>query len=56
MVARHPDIEEPSAGMPSGLQNPARSLALCLYQGDRDALYRIHGTKMAKKESAEYLF
>jgi lipoprotein-anchoring transpeptidase ErfK/SrfK len=30
--------------MPGGLDNPLGARALYLYQGDRDTLYRIHGT------------
>lgn len=30
--------------MPGGLENPLGARALYLYQGDRDTLYRIHGT------------
>jgi lipoprotein-anchoring transpeptidase ErfK/SrfK len=30
--------------MPGGLANPLGARALYLFQGDRDTLYRIHGT------------
>jgi lipoprotein-anchoring transpeptidase ErfK/SrfK len=30
--------------MPGGVQNPLGARALYLYEGDRDTLYRIHGT------------
>ena len=30
--------------MPPGLDNPLGARALYLYQGDRDTLFRIHGT------------
>jgi lipoprotein-anchoring transpeptidase ErfK/SrfK len=30
--------------MPAGLDNPLGARALYLYQGDRDTMYRIHGT------------
>ncbi len=45
MVARDPVKNAPWAGgMASGLDNPLGARALYLYQGDRDTLYRIHGT------------
>lgn len=45
MIARDPEKNGPWAGgMPSGLDNPLGARALYLYQGDRDTLYRIHGT------------
>jgi lipoprotein-anchoring transpeptidase ErfK/SrfK len=31
-------------GMPGGPQNPLGARALYLWQGNRDTLYRIHGT------------
>jgi lipoprotein-anchoring transpeptidase ErfK/SrfK len=33
-----------AAGMPGRADNPLGARALYLYQGDRDTLYRIHGT------------
>ena len=33
-----------AAGMPGGLGNPLGPRALYLYQGDRDTLFRLHGT------------
>jgi lipoprotein-anchoring transpeptidase ErfK/SrfK len=45
MIAREPERNRPWAGgMPGGLENPLGARALYLYQGDRDTLYRIHGT------------
>jgi lipoprotein-anchoring transpeptidase ErfK/SrfK len=44
MIRRRPELEEWAAGMPGGLENPLGARALYLYQGDRDTLYRIHGT------------
>jgi len=45
MVARDPEKNAPwAAGMQGGLDNPLGARALYLYQGDRDTLYRIHGT------------
>ncbi|WP_082766882.1 L,D-transpeptidase [Bosea sp. PAMC 26642] len=45
MVARDPEKNGRWAGgMDAGLENPLGARALYLYQGDRDTLYRIHGT------------
>ncbi len=45
MIARDPEKNGPWAGgMESGLDNPLGARALYLYQGNRDTLYRIHGT------------
>jgi lipoprotein-anchoring transpeptidase ErfK/SrfK len=44
MVARDPLAREWAGGMPGGPQNPLGARALYLYQGDRDTLYRLHGT------------
>lgn len=45
MIARDPEKNGPWAGgMEPGLENPLGARALYLYQGDRDTLYRIHGT------------
>ncbi|KPF65821.1 hypothetical protein IP69_16585 [Bosea sp. AAP35] len=45
MIARDPEKNGPWAGgMAAGLDNPLGARALYLYQGDRDTLYRIHGT------------
>jgi lipoprotein-anchoring transpeptidase ErfK/SrfK len=45
MIAREPERNAPWAGgMPGGLENPLGARALYLYQGNRDTLYRIHGT------------
>jgi lipoprotein-anchoring transpeptidase ErfK/SrfK len=45
MVARDPEKNGPwASGMPAGLENPLGARALYLYQGNRDTLYRIHGT------------
>ncbi len=45
MIARDPEKNGPWAGgMNAGLDNPLGARALYLYQGDRDTLYRIHGT------------
>lgn len=45
MIAREPERNRPwAAGMAGGLENPLGARALYLYQGNRDTLYRIHGT------------
>ncbi|CAH1653458.1 L,D-transpeptidase [Hyphomicrobiales bacterium] len=45
MIAREPERNRPWAGgMAGGLENPLGARALYLYQGNRDTLYRIHGT------------
>jgi lipoprotein-anchoring transpeptidase ErfK/SrfK len=44
MMARQPDTAQWANGMPGGLDNPLGARAFYLYQGNRDTLYRIHGT------------
>jgi lipoprotein-anchoring transpeptidase ErfK/SrfK len=45
MIARDPEKNARWAGgMQAGLDNPLGARALYLYQGNRDTLYRIHGT------------
>jgi len=44
MIQRQPELEPYANGMPPGLDNPLGARALYLYQGDRDTLFRIHGT------------
>ncbi len=44
MIRRQPELEPYANGMPPGLDNPLGARALYLYQGDRDTLFRIHGT------------
>jgi len=41
MLRRQPDLPR---HMPGGLDNPLGARALYLYRGDRDSIYRIHGT------------
>ncbi|MCA1438938.1 L,D-transpeptidase [Ensifer sp. IC4062] len=48
MVAREPERYGPLAGgMEPGIRNPLGPRALYLYQGNRDTLFRIHGTTEA---------
>jgi lipoprotein-anchoring transpeptidase ErfK/SrfK len=44
MVTRDPKAAPWARGMPGGLDNPLGARALYLWQGDKDTLYRIHGT------------
>jgi lipoprotein-anchoring transpeptidase ErfK/SrfK len=45
MIKRDPERNRPwAAGMEGGLDNPLGPRALYLYDGDRDMMYRIHGT------------
>lgn len=44
MIARDPLAAEWANGMPGGLENPLGSRALYLFEGNRDTLYRLHGT------------
>lgn len=44
MVARDPRAAPYANGMDGGLENPLGARALYLYQGDKDTLYRLHGT------------
>jgi lipoprotein-anchoring transpeptidase ErfK/SrfK len=47
MIEREPELEKWSwqnGGMPPGLENPLGARALYIFQGNRDTLYRLHGT------------
>ena len=44
MVARWPHLKPVAGGMAGGPDNPLGARALYLYDGNRDTLYRIHGT------------
>ena len=47
MIGRQPELAQYSAdngGMPPGLQNPLGARALYIFQGNKDTLYRIHGS------------
>ncbi|MCQ8782263.1 L,D-transpeptidase [Mangrovibrevibacter kandeliae] len=45
MIDRRPDLEEyRGVGMGPGVTNPLGARALYLYQGNKDTLYRLHGS------------
>ena len=44
MVARDPHARPYANGMPGGPGNPLGARSMTLWQGDRDTLFRIHGT------------
>ena len=44
MIARQPELEIYRNGQPPGLDNALGARALYIHQGNRDTLYRIHGT------------
>ena len=44
MTKRDKEAAKYAGGMPGGPDNPLGARALYLYEGDRDTLYRIHGT------------
>jgi lipoprotein-anchoring transpeptidase ErfK/SrfK len=44
MVRIKPELARYSSGMSGGVANPLGARALYLYQGNRDILFRIHGT------------
>jgi lipoprotein-anchoring transpeptidase ErfK/SrfK len=44
MTKRDKDAAKFASGMPGGPDNPLGARAMYLYEGDRDTLYRIHGT------------
>lgn len=45
MIERDPLAAKYADGMPGGPDNPLGARALYLYEGNRDTLYRIHGTR-----------
>ncbi|MEX0853070.1 MAG: L,D-transpeptidase [Bauldia sp.] len=47
MVARDELAAKWADGMPGGLENPLGARAMYLYQGNKDTLYRLHGTNDA---------
>lgn len=44
MVDRQPELEKWRHGQPPGLDNPLGARALYIHQGNRDTIYRVHGT------------
>lgn len=44
MIKRQPELEKWRHGMPPGIDNPLGARALYIHQGNKDTLYRIHGT------------
>lgn len=44
MMGQDPELLQFAGGMPGGPDNPLGARALYLFEGDRDTLYRIHGT------------
>jgi len=44
MMARKPELRKFAGGMPGGPDNPLGARALYLFEGERDTLFRIHGT------------
>jgi lipoprotein-anchoring transpeptidase ErfK/SrfK len=44
MIKRQPWLAKYSGGMPGGPNNPLGARALYLFDGERDTLYRIHGS------------
>lgn len=44
MIDRQPELEEYRNGMPPGIDNPLGARALYIFEGNRDTLYRLHGT------------
>lgn len=44
MVARDPKARHYADGMPGGAGNPLGARSMALWQGDKDTLFRIHGT------------
>jgi lipoprotein-anchoring transpeptidase ErfK/SrfK len=44
MVARDPKARPYADGMPGGPRNPLGARSLALWQGNKDTLFRIHGT------------
>lgn len=44
MIKRTPKLKKWANGQPGGPKNPLGAAALYLFQGEKDTLYRIHGT------------
>ena len=48
MIDRDPRNRRYAGGVPGGLSNPLGARALYLYRGNRDTMFRIHGTNQPK--------
>lgn len=49
MIDRQPELEEyRNGGQDPGLDNPLGARALYLYEGNKDTLYRLHGTAVVR--------
>ena len=46
MIRRKPSLKKWKDGQPGGPDNPLGAAALYLFQGEKDTLYRIHGTNV----------
>jgi lipoprotein-anchoring transpeptidase ErfK/SrfK len=44
MMRKKPHLVQYAGGLPGGPQNPLGARALYLYRGNRDTMYRLHGT------------
>lgn len=44
MIERQPELEKWRQGQPPGIDNPMGARSLYIHQGNRDTLYRLHGT------------
>ena len=44
MIERRPELVEYTDGMPGGPDNPLGARAMYLFDGNRDTMFRIHGT------------
>jgi lipoprotein-anchoring transpeptidase ErfK/SrfK len=44
MIERQPELTPYADGMEGGIRNPLGARALYLWQGNKDTLYRLHGT------------
>jgi lipoprotein-anchoring transpeptidase ErfK/SrfK len=44
MIRKKPHLVQYAGGLPGGPQNPLGARALYLYRGNRDTMYRLHGT------------
>jgi len=44
MIRRKPRLQQYAGGVEGGVHNPLGAAALYLYQGNKDTMYRLHGT------------